>query len=64
MTRLEIDKSKCEGHGRCYDIAPDLFESDEFGHGQLIAGVTAADADPNEAMRAVHACPEQAVIFE
>ena len=64
MTRLQIDKDKCEGHGRCYDIAPNLFESDDYGHGQLIDGVTAADADEQEAMRAVHACPELAVIFE
>lgn len=64
MMKLAIDQAKCEGHGRCYDIAPNLFEPDDFGHGQLVTGVSQTDADPDEARRAVHACPEHAVIFE
>jgi len=31
MTRLEIDASLCTGHGRCYDVDPQLFEPDEYG---------------------------------
>ena len=27
--RVHVDEARCEGHGRCYDLAPDLFEPDE-----------------------------------
>ena len=63
MTRLQIDPSRCEGHGRCYDVAPKLFESDDYGHGQLIAAVADGDIDAGQAIEAMHACPEQAITF-
>ena len=64
MTRLQIDPDRCEGHGRCYDVAAKLFEADDYGHGQVIASVAPEDIDPDEASQAVHACPEQAITFQ
>ena len=64
MSRLEIDSPKCEGHGRCYDIAPDVVESDDYGHGSVISGVNPADVDPKRILEVVRQCPERAVIFE
>lgn len=61
MTRLEIDAERCTGHGRCYDIAPGLFQADEYGHGQVIDGLTHAEFDEELAMDAVQACPENAI---
>ncbi|MFC4694533.1 ferredoxin [Geodermatophilus arenarius] len=30
--RISIDPSLCQGHGRCYDLAPDLFSADDEGY--------------------------------
>jgi ferredoxin len=60
MTRVEVDADRCVGHGRCYTLAPDVFDADEVGHSiVLIEGVSgdleaqAADAERN--------CPEGAI---
>ena len=29
--RVRVDRAKCVGHGRCYVLAPDVFEDDERG---------------------------------
>lgn len=62
MSRLEIDPDRCTGHGRCYDLAPNLFEADEYGHGRVVRAAPEA-SDAAEALKAVQACPEQAIRF-
>lgn len=62
--RLVIDADRCTGHGRCYDLAPELFEPDDYGHGQVIAGLASGDIDERRARAAVRACPEQAIRYE
>ncbi|MGH3577518.1 MAG: ferredoxin, partial [Mycobacterium sp.] len=32
MTRVCVDADRCVGHGRCYTLAPDVFDADEVGH--------------------------------
>jgi ferredoxin len=59
--RLQIDTSKCQGHGRCYDLAPDLFGDDDEGFGQVLGdGVVLAEQE-REARLAVANCPERAI---
>jgi ferredoxin len=59
--KLQIDTSKCQGHGRCYDLAPDLFGDDEEGFGQVVGdGVVPPDKE-RAARLAVANCPEQAI---
>ncbi|HEY2198192.1 MAG TPA: ferredoxin [Mycobacterium sp.] len=60
MTRVAVDADRCEGHGRCYTLAPDIFDADEVGHAiVLVEDVSgerqaqAADAERN--------CPEAAI---
>ena len=61
--KLCIDPERCTGHGRCYDLAPELFADDEDGHGLVL--VDEPDASQLAAARlAVNSCPEQAVILE
>jgi ferredoxin len=58
--RLLIDEGRCSGHGRCYSLAPTLFESDDEGRGVVLAD--AVSDDQLEAARsAVLNCPEQAI---
>jgi ferredoxin len=58
--KVAIDEIKCQGHGRCYEIAPELFTDDERGRGW----VTEPDVPDNlaeQARAAVNACPERAI---
>jgi ferredoxin len=59
--RVRIDHDACTGHGRCYDVAPDLFSDDERGYGQVIGEGTVTDDTYAQALAAVRACPEGAV---
>lgn len=59
--RLVIHDDKCEGHGRCYSIAADLFEPDEIGNGVVIGDGIVPAARLHEAELAVENCPELAI---
>ena len=60
-TRVQIDAGRCQGHGRCYDLAPDLFGEDEDGYG-VVAGDGSVPPDrEDDAELAVANCPEQAI---
>ncbi len=59
--KLRIDAGLCQGHGRCYDLAPDLFDDDDEGYGRVLGdGVVPRPAEP-DARRAALNCPEQAI---
>jgi len=59
--RLQIDSEKCQGHGRCYDLAPDVFTDDEEGNGQVIGDGVVTPANEEAARLAVANCPESAI---
>ena len=60
MTRVLLDAERCTGHGRCYTLAPDVFDADEVGHCVLllqdVTGDLAAAAKTGE-----QNCPESAI---
>jgi ferredoxin len=59
--KLQIDTALCQGHGRCYDLAPDLFGDDDEGFGQVLGdGIVPSDKE-HEARLAVANCPERAI---
>ena len=61
--RVEIDLEVCTGHGRCYELAPNVFTDDERGYGQVIASVIGPEF-MKEADSAAEACPERAVLVK
>ena len=62
--KVSIDTAKCQGHGRCYDLAPEVFGEDDEGYGQVIGDGTVAADHENAARLAEANCPEQAVKIE
>jgi ferredoxin len=59
--RLQINSELCQGHGRCYDLAPDLFGDDDEGFGQVLGdGIVTPDLE-RDARLAVANCPERAI---
>lgn len=63
--QLRIDQDLCTGHGRCYTIAPELFEPDEYGNSQVLPAGEDVPAELAEKARlAVANCPERAIAIE
>ena len=62
--KIHVDRERCEGHGRCYALAPALIEPDDIGNGQELGdGSVPADQEHN-ARLAVANCPERAVVLD
>lgn len=61
--RIAIDTERCTGHGRCYSLAPDLFDCDDRGYGTVIMPEVPEGLE-EQARTAVLNCPENAVFLE
>ena len=61
--KLHIDNVACQGHGRCYDLAPRLFSEDEEGYGRVTGDGTVPAPDEQVARRAAMNCPEHAIVL-
>ena len=59
--RVRVDRAKCVGHGRCYVLAPDVFEDDERGHCVVTALGVLAPHLHEQARRGEQNCPEGAI---
>lgn len=59
--RICVDPEKCEGHNRCFSLAPELFEVDELGLSRALNdGVVPAGLEA-KADLAIANCPEFAI---
>jgi len=58
--RVRIDSDRCQGHGQCNLVCPEVFGFDEQGFGRVriddVPERFGADVE-----RAKRACPEQAI---
>ncbi len=62
--RVHVDSSKCQGHNRCYALAPELFDVDDYGTAfELNDGVVPVELEA-KARLAANNCPEFAIIIE
>jgi ferredoxin len=61
--KVQIDSDRCQGHGRCYDLAPELFVADDEGYGQALGDGIVPPGQEQEARLAAANCPESAVII-
>jgi ferredoxin len=59
--KVFVDAEKCQGHNRCFAIAPELFDVDDLGNAFVIGdGVVPAELEA-KARLAVANCPERAI---
>ncbi|HEY3943520.1 MAG TPA: ferredoxin [Acidimicrobiales bacterium] len=58
--RISVDADRCSGHGRCYTLAPEVFESDDDGYCLVRPGDIAADLE-DKARSGAQNCPERAI---
>jgi ferredoxin len=61
--RVILDREKCQGHGRCYVLAPDVFAPDDEGYGTVVQSEVSGDL-LEQARRGAQGCPEAAITIE
>jgi ferredoxin len=58
---VHVDPQRCQGHNRCYALAPELFEVDDEGNAhELHDGAVTADLEEKARLAAAN-CPEFAI---
>jgi ferredoxin len=60
MRHVEVDADRCVGHGRCYTLAPKVFDADEVGHAVVLIEDVSGELE-NQAADAERNCPEGAI---
>jgi ferredoxin len=58
--KVVLDDSLCVGHGRCYALAPEVFDADEHGHCVLRVDEVPGELE-DQARLGVTNCPEDAL---
>ena len=59
--RITIDSERCQGHNRCYQIAPELVVIDDYGMASVNGDGSVPPALEAKARLAVSNCPEFAI---
>ena len=62
--RVIVDEEKCQGHNRCFALAPELFDVDDYGTAiALNDGIVPAELEDKARLAAAN-CPEYAITIE
>jgi ferredoxin len=59
--RIHVDSEKCQGHNRCYALAPELIDVDDYGNAMVIGDGDVPAELEDKARLAVANCPEFAI---
>ena len=62
--KVWVDGEKCQGHNRCYALAPELFDVDDYGQAVVIGDGSVSPDLEDKARLAVANCPEYAIGIE
>ena len=62
--KVRVDPEKCQGHNRCYSLAPELFDVDDYGYATAAGDGTVPVELEGKAKLAAANCPEFAVLIE
>jgi len=56
-----VDPGKCQGHARCYGLAPELFDVDDYGLATAVGDGLVPPELEGKARLAIANCPEYAI---
>jgi ferredoxin len=62
--RVRVDSDACQGHNRCYALAPELFDVDDYGQAVVIGDGRVSPDLEDKARLAVANCPEYAISID
>ena len=58
--KVQVDRERCVGHGRCYVLCPQVFDEDEEGYAVVTAAEVPAALE-EKVLLAADNCPEHAI---
>lgn len=61
--KIHLDTAKCQGHGRCYSLAPELFDCDDLGTAVVLVTDDLDTDQLKKAQLAAGNCPEFAIVI-
>jgi ferredoxin len=59
--KIRVDPDKCQGHARCFALAPELFDVDDYGMSSVKGDGTVPGDLEDKARLAIVNCPEFAI---
>lgn len=59
--KIRVDSQACEGHNRCYALAPELVDVDELGNAFVLNDGDVPPGLEDKAQLVVDNCPEFAI---
>lgn len=59
--KVKVDSTLCQGHNRCYALAPGMFKVDELGYSTPRGDDELTEETLPIARKAVENCPERAI---
>jgi len=59
--RIRIDADACQGHNRCFALAPELVDVDDLGQAFVLDGGHVAPELEEKAQLIIDNCPEYAI---
>ena len=62
--KVHVDPDKCQGHNRCFALAPELFDVDDYGNAHELNGGDVPPGLEDKALLAQANCPEYAISVE
>ncbi|HEY3239669.1 MAG TPA: ferredoxin [Acidimicrobiia bacterium] len=62
--KVRVDPERCQGHNRCYALAPELFEVDDYGMSSARDDGVVPEVLEDKARLAEANCPEFAIHVE
>lgn len=62
--KVWVDPAKCQGHNRCYNLAPEIFDVDDLGNARAVGAGLVGPELSEKARRAAANCPEYAIVVE
>lgn len=61
--KISVDRGICTGHGRCYALAPDVYEPDDDGYCVVTRAEVGDDLAEQARVGALN-CPEDAITVD
>ena len=62
--KIRYDRPACQGHNRCYMLAPELFDTDDEGYAVLLVEGDVPSELEEQARLTADNCPEYAIEIE
>jgi ferredoxin len=59
--KIHVNPDKCQGHNRCYVLAPELFDVDDYGYATEVNDGIVPEQLRDKADLAIANCPEHAI---